>query len=245
MALQSSGAISLDDIATEFGGSTPHALSEYYGVATGIPSSGTIALSDFYGASASAGSGGSGGSGSTATLTPSNDQSSTSHDRKGYGEQGKCDFFYPESVGGTHDDAFGSLTNTTGLISNCTVTSIAIINSTGSYPGTTNSKILLVQVQSSGTVITQSAFSSIQFVGPTSSSSGNVTVSIATNAGSLNFGTPFRLNQSGVANMYQWAWLLGTWDGVSYSSGTSGLTNVWNIISYGVTNNSTVGITIS
>ena len=64
MALQSSGAISLDDIATEFGGSTPHALSEYYGVATGIPSSGTIALSDFYGASASAGSGGSGGSGS-------------------------------------------------------------------------------------------------------------------------------------------------------------------------------------
>ena len=51
MALQSSGAISLQDIATEFGGSTPHSLSEYYGVASGVPSSGTISLSDFYGTS--------------------------------------------------------------------------------------------------------------------------------------------------------------------------------------------------
>ena len=30
MALQSSGAISLNDIAGEFGGATPHAMSEYY-----------------------------------------------------------------------------------------------------------------------------------------------------------------------------------------------------------------------
>lgn len=52
MALQSSGAISLNDIATEFGGSTPHSLSEYYGVADGIPSSGTISMSQFYGATA-------------------------------------------------------------------------------------------------------------------------------------------------------------------------------------------------
>lgn len=51
MALQSSGAISLNDIATEFGGSTPHSLSEYYGVASGIPSSGTISISQFYGKS--------------------------------------------------------------------------------------------------------------------------------------------------------------------------------------------------
>ena len=49
MALQSSGAISLNDIADEFGGSTPHSLSEYYGVASGIPSSGTISISQFYG----------------------------------------------------------------------------------------------------------------------------------------------------------------------------------------------------
>ena len=51
MALQNSGAISLSDIATEFGGSTPHSLSEYYAAASGVPASGEIALDDFYGKS--------------------------------------------------------------------------------------------------------------------------------------------------------------------------------------------------
>jgi hypothetical protein len=51
MALQTSGPISLDDIQGEFGGSNPIAISEYYGAAAGIPSSGTISLDDFYGAS--------------------------------------------------------------------------------------------------------------------------------------------------------------------------------------------------
>ena len=53
MALQSSGQISLLNVATEFGGSAPHSLSEYYGAASGVPSSGTISLGDFYGASSS------------------------------------------------------------------------------------------------------------------------------------------------------------------------------------------------
>lgn len=52
MALPSSGILSLSDVAAEFGGSTPHGLNEYYGAASGVPSSGAIALSDFYGASA-------------------------------------------------------------------------------------------------------------------------------------------------------------------------------------------------
>lgn len=59
MALQSSGTITIQDIADEFGGIAPHSLSEYYrnGVYvgsnnTGVPTSGTISLSDFYGASA-------------------------------------------------------------------------------------------------------------------------------------------------------------------------------------------------
>jgi hypothetical protein len=52
MALQSSGPISLNNVAGEFGGSTPHSLSEYYGVASGVPGSGTISLSNFYGKSA-------------------------------------------------------------------------------------------------------------------------------------------------------------------------------------------------
>ena len=49
MPLPSSGAISLNDIATEFGGTAPHSISEYYDVATGVPASGTIAFSDFHG----------------------------------------------------------------------------------------------------------------------------------------------------------------------------------------------------
>lgn len=51
MALQSSGPISLGDIQTEFGGSNPISISEYYGADTGVPGSGTISISDFYGTS--------------------------------------------------------------------------------------------------------------------------------------------------------------------------------------------------
>lgn len=51
MALQSSGAISLANVQTEFGGSNPIAITEYYGVDTGVPASGTISLSNFYGTS--------------------------------------------------------------------------------------------------------------------------------------------------------------------------------------------------
>jgi hypothetical protein len=51
MALQESGAITLNDIAVEFEDTAPHTLSEFYGAAVGIPTSGTISLSDFYGAS--------------------------------------------------------------------------------------------------------------------------------------------------------------------------------------------------
>lgn len=52
MPLQSSGAISLSEIAGEFGGSVPHSLSEYYSAASGVPASGAISFSDFYGTSA-------------------------------------------------------------------------------------------------------------------------------------------------------------------------------------------------
>lgn len=51
MPLQSSGAISLNDIQTEFGGTNPISISEYYSAASGVPASGTIALDDFYGTS--------------------------------------------------------------------------------------------------------------------------------------------------------------------------------------------------
>tara|TARA_E500000178_G_scaffold353969_1_gene421420 strand:- start:16 stop:600 length:585 start_codon:yes stop_codon:yes gene_type:complete len=63
MTLQSSGAISLSNIAGEFGGSTPHSLSEYYrggglvpnhSNTNSIPTSGQISFSQFYGANATA-----------------------------------------------------------------------------------------------------------------------------------------------------------------------------------------------
>jgi hypothetical protein len=61
MALQTSGTITLNDIRDEFGGFNPVRLSDYYRGGrlvpnlfnnSGVPSSGTIKISDFYGASA-------------------------------------------------------------------------------------------------------------------------------------------------------------------------------------------------
>ena len=59
MALPSSGPLSLTDIQTEFGGTNPISISEYYkggafvlttDFAPNVPTSGTINISDFYGA---------------------------------------------------------------------------------------------------------------------------------------------------------------------------------------------------
>jgi hypothetical protein len=57
MVLQSSGAISLNNLQTEFGGTNPISISEYYAKAINVPASGTIALSNFYGGYAIAGRG--------------------------------------------------------------------------------------------------------------------------------------------------------------------------------------------
>ena len=46
------GTASMLDIQNEFGGSNPIGLSEYYGVADGIPASGTISINDFRGKAA-------------------------------------------------------------------------------------------------------------------------------------------------------------------------------------------------
>jgi hypothetical protein len=51
MALQTSGAISLANIQSEFGGSNPISLSEYYGMG-GVTGSGQISIGNFYGTSA-------------------------------------------------------------------------------------------------------------------------------------------------------------------------------------------------
>ena len=51
MVLPSSGPISLTDVAEKFGGTTPHSLSEYYGVAANASASGAISLEIFRGKS--------------------------------------------------------------------------------------------------------------------------------------------------------------------------------------------------
>jgi len=56
MALQGSGAISISEIASEFGGSAPHSMSEYYGGGDNVPAganpnvatSGAIGMKSFY-----------------------------------------------------------------------------------------------------------------------------------------------------------------------------------------------------
>lgn len=57
MAIVSSGTVSLSDIQTEFGGVNPISISEYYRNGlyttsnnTGVPTSGEISISDFFGA---------------------------------------------------------------------------------------------------------------------------------------------------------------------------------------------------
>ncbi|MDY0073749.1 MAG: hypothetical protein RBR77_14045 [Thauera sp.] len=52
MALPSSGLISMSQIRTEFGRSGATSLSSLYGAAAGVPTSGLISLSHFYGKSA-------------------------------------------------------------------------------------------------------------------------------------------------------------------------------------------------
>ena len=51
MGIASSGRVSINEIATEYGGAPPHYISEYYGKG-GVTGSGVIKVSDFHGTSA-------------------------------------------------------------------------------------------------------------------------------------------------------------------------------------------------
>jgi hypothetical protein len=60
MAITASGQIRVSNVPTEFGGAEPHRIGEYYrngayvgSSNTGVPTSGQIRMSDFYGATAS------------------------------------------------------------------------------------------------------------------------------------------------------------------------------------------------
>ena len=51
MAMPTSGAIGFYQLQIEFGGTNPIGLNEYYGVASGVPTSGAISMYNFYGTS--------------------------------------------------------------------------------------------------------------------------------------------------------------------------------------------------
>jgi hypothetical protein len=64
MPLTATGELKLSQIAAEFNDTAPHGMSEFYSAATGIPASGQIGVTDFYGADGPGdGSGGGGGGG--------------------------------------------------------------------------------------------------------------------------------------------------------------------------------------
>ena len=88
MAIQTSGAITLSDIQTEFGGSNPVSLSEYYaggsyvpsgtsGTNGAVPTSGEIEVSDFYGTQ----------SGITVTVTEGSSPNDSLHTGYGFNKQ--------------------------------------------------------------------------------------------------------------------------------------------------------------
>lgn len=114
MALPSSGQISLSDIQTEFGGSNPIALSEYYGQGN-APSSGEIQLAaDFYGTSSSLHS---------STVTTGSRTIKAGVTEHGYSDAG--------SNSGTGSDSFGSITNTTISGTSITVSAVYFRHDTG------------------------------------------------------------------------------------------------------------------
>jgi hypothetical protein len=113
MALQSSGQIKLSEIAAEFGGSAPHALSEYYGAASGVPASGQIKLgADFYGTSNSLSL--------STTITTARQELKTAAGNDGFiSSSGR-------TVGTTNDNANGT-TTTIGSIGNNNITNGGIV----------------------------------------------------------------------------------------------------------------------
>lgn len=131
MALPSSGTITHAMIQQEFGGSNPIGLNEYYGVATGVPTSGTISNSDFYGTQAVRET--------LITRGVLNGPNGSGAVRRGFSQANKSAFFHPES--GQSYSAFGSASVTSGVVGGYDLLGIHA----GSY-GTNNEKFLVVTV---------------------------------------------------------------------------------------------------
>lgn len=199
--------------------------------AAGAPASGQISLSDFYGLEAAQ------VSVATGTLDAAYDGSLESvytyltNDRRGFGVTGKNDFYYPESVGTTYDDGFGSLTNASGLISGAGVTSI-----TGVDTGYSPSNHVILQAQGAG--LTKSSVTYMKVSGFYPTTGVNTSATLTSSDTRCIFGTPSRLTSNGITNMHQWVWQNGT----TVPEGS--ITTAMSIILHAAANNLNVTIEI-
>lgn len=132
MALPTSGTLSHSAIQTEFGGSHPIRMTEYYGADhyNGLPSSGTITANDFFGKSRR-----------TAKITCG--RSSDSIYRYGYSITGGSSYFEPET--GESQVAFGSITRNTYILSAIQTLSAVVMEPYGGN----DSHLVIAQLSSS------------------------------------------------------------------------------------------------
>lgn len=197
MALQSSGSISINNVAGEFGGSTPHSISEYYGsdYYHGVPASGSISLADFYSASIR-----------TARLTvgavarvSGGTISSTEHARYGYAASNKSNYWHFEgssfSGGAPQTTGFGSATRTGSLISGGTFLGLQCIEYNTPQGGT--SPLMAVELMT--TRSTNGGWNNMHIKFP------NVVVSVNRSQGT--FGPQFGQYEAGspdINGVYKW-----------------------------------------
>ena len=211
MPLQTSGAIDIQDIATEFGGSTPHGLNEYYGVDgyTGVPSSGEIALDDFYGATTRS---------ATVTVRP---DTTAGAERHGYQALNGGDFLYPEAPNDDWYAAFGAISKANPGISN-NITGFTIANYAG--VGISSNPIILVLSSSNSA---DYGWNTMHVKATDGASGGLGTVDVSFNrTARSNYTTHTRLQDQRSTTRYYWSFVQ------SNPSASDDLQKLWTAIRY-------------
>lgn len=211
MPLQTSGAIDIQDIATEFGGSTPHGLDEYYGVDgyTGVPSSGEITLNDFYGATTRS---------ATVTVRPDTTAGPVRH---GYQALNGGDFLYPEAPNDDWYAAFGAISKANPGISN-NITGFTIANYAGT--GIAGYPIILVLSSSNSA---DSGWNTMHVKATDGADGGLGTVDVSFNrTARTSYTTHTRLQDQRSTTRYYWSFVQ------SSPSASDDLQKLWTAISY-------------
>jgi len=230
MALPSSGQLSLDDIQTEFGGSNPIGLSEYYGVASGVPSSGTIDISDFYGTSATA-------TGQTMQVREDAVTNASNVARRvGFQLTNGGDFHHPEV--GNYDpwsNSFGSLQNYNSLITGGSITGITLANYDGSSISS-NADYLVAVISTDRT--TDGGWSSCSIAMTGHPTFGNYTHTLNRTSAS-GFSRHSRLASYRSTTRYKWYYIIGTY------SANSDNDKFWSSMLYQATNSGSATINFS